>query len=67
MIFDVKALLIAFLNNPSNFCEKTLRQTAIYLLGKLRYPSQALMKYTQNHCGNLPEEIIVVMTQMRFH
>jgi len=63
-VFDVKALLIAFLNDPDKMRKETLHLTMIYSLEKLLTHSQELMKFTQDHCGNLRDKNIVVMTRM---
>jgi hypothetical protein len=63
-VFDVKALLIAFLNNSYKIGKKTLHLTMIYSPEKLKTYSQELMKFTQDHCGNLRDKNIVGMTRI---
>ncbi len=63
-VIDVKALWLHFWTIRTRCAKKTLHLTMIYLPKKLKTHSQELMKFTQDHCGNLQDKNIVGMTQM---
>ena len=61
-VFDIKALIIAFLNDPLKMKQDNfLRQIMIYLLGKQRRLPQQLTKSTAVHCGSQQDESIAEM------
>ncbi len=63
-VFDVKTLLIAFLNNPYKMLKENFASNYDIFTGKLKTHSQELMKLTQDPCWNLQDKNIVGMTQM---
>jgi hypothetical protein len=65
-IFDVKALLIAFLNDPLRLRQEILQAIMISLQGKQNCQHQLLMKYILDHFGSRLDKNTVVMIQMHF-
>ena len=66
-IFDVKAQIIAFLNDPLQMREENLPQIMISSQEKRSRPALPLMKYTQVLFGRRLDSNTVVMIQMHFH
>jgi hypothetical protein len=65
-IFDVKALLIAFLNDMLIMREETLHQIMTYFQERQSRPGLLLMKSTRDHCGSQRNKNIVLMIQTHF-
>jgi hypothetical protein len=65
-IFDVKALLIAFLNDPLRMHQENLHPIVISLQERQNRQHQLLMKYILDHFGSKPDKNTVVMIQMHF-
>jgi hypothetical protein len=63
-IFDVKAILVAFLNDPLQMCDKSLLPIMISLQERQKRHHQPLVKYTSDCCGNWLGKDTVVMIQM---
>jgi hypothetical protein len=51
-IFDVKAILVAFLNGPLQMCEENLLQIMTSLQERQKRENKPLVKYTLDHFGN---------------
>jgi hypothetical protein len=64
-IYNVKALILAFLNDPSKMCEENFASNYDIFTEK-KSPVFLLMKYTLEHYGNQLDKNIAVMTQMPF-
>jgi hypothetical protein len=65
-IFDVKALLIAFLNDPLRMRQEKFASYYDIFTGKAKSQHQLLMKYTLDHFGSRLDKNTVVMIQMHF-
>jgi hypothetical protein len=65
-IFDVKALLIAFLNDPLRMRQENFASNYDIFTGKAKSHHQLLMKYILDHFGSRPDKNTVVMIQMHF-
>ncbi len=65
-IFDVKALLIAFLNDPLRMRQENFASNYDIFTGKAKLPTSTLMKYILDHFGSRPDKNTVVMIQMHF-
>jgi hypothetical protein len=66
-IFDVKALLVVFLNDPLRMCQENFASNYDIFTGKAKLPtSKLLMKYTLDHFESRPDKNTVVMIQMHF-
>ena len=60
--FDVKALLIAFLNDPLRMHQENFASNYDIFTGKV--PTSSLMKYILDHFGSRPDKNTMVMIQM---
>jgi hypothetical protein len=63
-IFDVKAILVAFLNDLLQMCEEEFALNHDIFRGKAK-EKKPLVKYTPDHFGNLQGKDTEVMIQMR--
>jgi hypothetical protein len=65
-IFDVKALLVAFLNDPLRMRQVNLHPIMISLQERGNHQHQLLIKYTLDHFGSRLDKNTVVVIQMHF-
>jgi hypothetical protein len=65
-IFDFKALLIAFLNDPLRMHQENFASNYIIFTGKATLQTLLLMKYTLDHFGSRLDKNTVVMIHMHF-
>jgi hypothetical protein len=65
-IFDVKTLLIAFLNDPLRMHQENFASNLISLQERQNCQHQILMKYTLDHFGSRLDKNTVVMIHMHF-
>ncbi len=65
-IFEVKALLIAFLNDPLRMRQENFASNYDIFTGRQNRQHQLMMKYILDHFASRPDKNTVVMIQMHF-
>jgi hypothetical protein len=63
-IFDVRAVLVAFLNDPVQMCKENLLPIMISFQERQKRENKPLVKYTLDHFGNWQGKDTVVMIPM---
>jgi hypothetical protein len=65
-IFDVKALMVAFLNDPLRMHQENFVSNYDIVTGKAKSPTSTLYEIHTGSLGSRPEKNTVVMIQMHF-